>query len=97
MQVYETEDGFAVYAINGREVYIRDIYVKPERRRLGVAAEMADSIAALAKSQGAKVMTGTVCPTASNATDSLKVLLGYGMRLIPQEPRGGLIWFMKEI
>lgn len=88
--------GFATYCIHADEVYIRDIYVKPEHRKANVAATMADFIADLAKQQGCKYMTGTVDPAKMGADTSMMVLLRYGMK--PLSLRGdGLLWFMKSI
>lgn len=82
-EILEWEDGFATYRyLNEWEtVYIVDIYVKPEHRKLGVAAKMADAIIKEAKDKGATELLGTVSPYAKNATDSLKFLLAYGMKL----------------
>ena len=80
--ILETERGFATYSILGAEVYVQDIYIKPEHRKSGEAAAMTDCIAIIAKEKGCKVMTGTVCPSTNGSTDSLKALLAYGFRLM---------------
>ena len=91
----EFEHGFATYGINGKEVYIEDIYVHPEHRKTGLAAKLADEIARLAKINGCVTMVGTVDPKARGGTTSLRVLLGYGMTL--HSVQNGLIYFVKEI
>lgn len=88
--------GFATYLITGEEVYIRDIYVVPSKRKQNVAATLADLIADLAEQKGCRYMTGTVNPSLNGADSSMRVLLAYGMK--PLSLRGdGLIWFMKRI
>ncbi len=82
-EVVETDYGFATYRYveEGKSVYIVDIYVTPEARKEGHAAEMADQIAKIAKEKGCTSMIGTVQPSTKGSTTSLQVLLGYGMRL----------------
>ncbi len=81
-EVYETSEGFAIYKIEHLTIYISDIYVKPEHRRKGVAAHIADSVAEIAITKGCTRMLGSVCPSAKNAHQSLQVLLAYGMTLL---------------
>lgn len=93
----ETEQGFATYRFlnEKKTVYIVDIYVLPEFRKSGLAADMANEIAEIAKKEGATEMLGTVSPSANTATDSMKVLLAYGMKLLNASEQ--LIVFRKDI
>lgn len=92
----ETELGFATYRyLNDNKVYIIDIYVKPEYRKSKIASDLADLIAQEAKEKGCKEMLGTVIPSAKGSTNSLKVLLGYGMTLVSSDK--DLIIFKKEL
>lgn len=96
-EIVETEQGFATYRFlnEGKSVYIIDIYVKPDFRKSKAASVMADEIVANAKTRGAIELLGTVVPSARNSTDSLKVLLGYGMSL--QSSSNDMIIFRKDI
>lgn len=84
-EILESEYGFATYRYidkaGGKAVYIIDIYVIPEFRQSGEAARLADRIAGIAKGRGCNEMIGTVLTSAKTATDSVKVLLAYGMGL----------------
>lgn len=93
--IVEDERGFATYEANPDFWYIIDIYVKPEHRKSKLASTYADVIAAMAHNQGVKLLRGSVDPTTSGATDSVKVLLAYGFKIIGIE--GPLIWFEKGI
>lgn len=84
--------GFLTYREVGNECYIVDIYVVPEARKQGVAAEMADKVAEITC---CRWLTGSVCPQAQGATESLKVLVAYGMKLVKSDTN--LIWFAKEM
>lgn len=95
-EIYECEDGFATYRfLNDRQVYLVDIYVTPEKRRLGFAGSIADVVAVKAKEKGCVEMIGTVVPSAKTSTSSLRALLGYGMVL--QSSSNDLIVLKKDI
>lgn len=94
--IIETEQGFATYRFPDPETcYIVDIYVVPKARKHGVASDIADFIMKLAKDRGCKKLLGSVVPTAKGSTESLKVLLAYGMRVDSSAP--DFILFSKEI
>lgn len=96
-EIVERDEGFATYRYIERDgipcVYIVDIYVRPDFRKTNIASEMADEI--VRKSGTCKRLLGTVCPSARGSTESLKVLLGYGMSL--HSCQNDLIIFRKEI
>lgn len=96
-QIIETKDGFATYRYlpDKTTVYLIDLYIVPARRQQGVAANLANLIVKEAKSNGCKVMLGSVVPTNKGSNDSLKVLLAYGMTLDHLE--NNLIVFRKDI
>jgi GNAT superfamily N-acetyltransferase len=95
--IIETEQGFATYRYlnEGKSVYIIDIYVIPESRKVGVAGYLADRIVKEARIVGATELLGSVIPSARNSTVSIQVLLGYGMTVLSAGP--DLIIFRKEI
>jgi ribosomal protein S18 acetylase RimI-like enzyme len=87
-RIVETELGFATfYFLPEKDAcYIEDIYVRPEYRKNGEAAKMADEIAAIARDKGCKYLLGSVSPSATNSTASLQVLIAYGFRLDVASP-----------
>lgn len=93
--IVELEQGFATYRINGAECYIEDIYVVPEARNKHIATLLADRISEEAKEKGCRYLTGSVMPTANKSTESTKVLLAYGFKLLRAE--NNAIYFIKEI
>lgn len=95
--IIEDEQGFATYRLlpDGRSVYIVDIYVVPEHRKLNFASTLADRVVEAAKIRGCSELLGTVVPTAANSTTSLRVLLGYGMTL--KSASDNLVVFSKSI
>jgi GNAT superfamily N-acetyltransferase len=94
-ELLELEQGFATYKIRPPECYIVDIYVKPEYRKTGVAATMADFICAIAKDRGCTTLLGSVNTAAHGATSSMRVLLAYGMVL--RAAKESMIYLSKEI
>lgn len=94
--ILETDQGFATYRFQDEKtVYIVDIYMTPEARRLKLASSLADKIVSEAKERGCTKLLGSVVPSARGSTESLKVLLGYGMRL--DSCATDFIVFSKEI
>jgi ribosomal protein S18 acetylase RimI-like enzyme len=91
----ENEYGFATFKISGEICYLEDIYIDPAYRQRHEASLLANQVVERAKEKGCKFLVGTVNPATNNATISLKVLLGYDMKL--DSIRDGLIWFYKEI
>lgn len=95
MGIVENDYGFATFKMNQEECYIRDLYVVPEARKKHIASALADQIVELAKENGCKYLTGTVCPAAKNSNESIKVLMAYGMSL--HSASQNLIIFKKDI
>lgn len=91
----ECSHGFATYKFRDNDCYIIDIYVEPEKRKLGVAAEMANQIAAIAKQKGYKILTGSVDSRAHGAESSAAVLKSYGMS--PYKKEDHVTYYFKGI
>jgi len=95
-QIIETHNAFATYKFLDKDTcYIIDIYVLPEFRKSGVASDIADIIKGIAKEKGCTKLIGSVVPSAKGSTTSVKVLLGYGMKL--QSSTNDFVVFEKEI
>lgn len=95
----ESRRGFLTYKAlptdeEPKEYRIFDLYVVPKYRRVGEAAKMADQVASIAKQNGCKILTGSVDTTANGSTESTKVLLAYGFKILRAE--GHMIYFLKE-
>lgn len=95
--IIENDIGFATYRYidDGKTVYIVDIYTIPEERKTGAAKNLADRIVKEAKEKGCVTLIGTVVPSTKGSTNSIRVLLGYGMTL--QSADRDLIIFRKDI
>lgn len=96
-QIIETEQGFATYRYldGGYSVYIVDIYVRSDFRKTNVASTIADYIVEEARKKGALKLLGSVVPSNKNSTDSIRVLLAYGMKLLSST--NDFIMFTKDI
>lgn len=93
--VYENEDCFAVVSFVNDCVYIEDIFVVKEKRHLGLAKKIADLICFEAKAKGYTTLLGSVCPMTKGSTESMKILLAYGMTLVSSD--NNLIYFKKDL
>ncbi len=91
----ESEFGFATYKITGEEIYIEDIYIKPEYRKSKHASDLADAVSEIGTRNGCKRLWGSVCPSKNNSTISLKALLGYGFSL--RSSKDNFILLVKEL
>ena len=89
------DEGFAAFKIQGDYCYLRDIWVDPDYRKKGMAAEIADEVARQAKNQGCRYLTGSVDTALPSATTSAKVLLAYGMEITGVAGTG--LFFRKEL
>lgn len=95
-EITEGDWGFITYRFTDEKTcYIVDIYVIPELRKQGVASDKAAIVMGLAKERGCTKLLGSVVPSTKGSTDSLKVLLAYGMRL--DSCTNDFILFSKEI
>lgn len=95
-QILETESGFLTYRfLDDKSVYIIDVFVIPEKRRSKEAAALADTVIRQAKLRGCTEVLGTVSPAAKTSTESIKVLLGWGMSL--RSSSNDLLVFKKDI
>jgi predicted GNAT family acetyltransferase len=94
--ILETEKGFATYRYTSdKTVYIIDLYVNRDFRKHGVASALADIIVEEARQKGCTELIGSVVPSARGSTDSLKVLLAYGMTLLSSS--NDFIIFRKDL
>lgn len=95
-KILENEKGFATYRyVDEKTVYIVDLYVIPDFRNSNVASTMADTIVEEARKKGCTKLLGSVVPSAKNSTDSLRVLLAYGMCL--ESSSNDFLVFRKDI
>ncbi len=91
-------DGFAIFKFTTpEECYIKDIFVRPSKRKTKLASEMADEISKLAKERGCSHLTGTVSYNIENADRSIRVLLGYGFSFLGVNPETKQLIFTKGI
>ena len=95
--IKENAFGFATYRYvnEGKAVYIVDIYVIPELRKAGEASRLANEIVAEAKAKGCTHLIGSVVPSTKGSTESMKVLLAYGMSV--KNSSNDFVVFKKEI
>jgi len=97
----ETPHGFLTYGfncvpgVNFPHAYIEELWIKPEYRREGHAARMADKVADIARERGVTKMIGSVSLDRNNADANLEVLRRYGMRLFAAHSNA--IFVVKDI
>lgn len=82
LDILENEYGFILYRIADNNLHIQHMYVKPKARAMKVATMLADELVAKAKAEGCTTMTGDIEPTNQNATDSMRFILSYGLKVL---------------
>jgi hypothetical protein len=85
-QIIETDEGFITYRIIADSIYIIDIYIKPEFRNKHNATKLAQMVidkyvTKVNEQRAITKLIGSVIPSSKNSTESMKVLLAYGMTL----------------
>ena len=71
-----------MYAIQGGECYIAELYVRPEKRFTPELTKLIDEVTEIARLSGCMKLYSHVIPSNKNATQSLKVILKYGFNLV---------------
>jgi GNAT superfamily N-acetyltransferase len=79
--IVEDSRGYATYVYWPDALYIEDMFVKPEFRKLGTGTELADAIYELARARGVRKVVTTVVAKAGGSTESIKAILAHGFKL----------------
>jgi GNAT superfamily N-acetyltransferase len=88
LDVIETPEGFITFKAMAPDGawYIRDIYVLPEHRKAGKAAELARQVESMAIAAGRDCIYGTVNLATNGYERNLRTWLGYGYELYSAHP-----------
>ncbi len=93
--VVENKMGFATYFYWPEAVFLEDLYVHPQYRKLGVGTELTDAVAEMGRLAGKKRLVCTVIPRARGSTESLKAFLAYGLIMDSSDKES--VYFYKNI
>ena len=93
--IYEDQDGFFQYEILGDVLYIQEIYIKPDMRKLGVGRKYINLGEEIANQFDCKYLQGSVIPGSSAATGSLAFQIKCGYELYSSTPY--IIFLRKKI
>ena len=95
-KILESDEGFVTYRLlNENQVFIVDLYIRPEFRRLRKATSMADMVCNWAHHAGCTEVLATVCTNAKGCDVSRKSIESYGMKLV--QTIGQVELYAKEI
>ena len=90
-----TPDGFMVYGIEDRGIYISEVYVTPEARKQGYARDMLAVVEAKARAMGLKYIYGTVDCTTRVWRESVAAQEACGFKAVVQN--GNVMLLVKEV
>lgn len=91
----ETDKGFAIYEILGKECYLQDLYINPDYRRTGEARKLLNEVSQVAIKAGCEFITTTVSVLAKNPTISTQAILS--CNFIIHSVKDNMIYFYKEL
>lgn len=87
--------GFGTYQIQDKQVYLRDLFVRPALRNNRYATAIANKISEIARNLGCTKMLGSVLLSTGQSTESTKILLAYGFQI--QKCSETFILFEKDL
>lgn len=97
LDILETKNGFVVWSVNGDNLWIHELYIRPEARRSKLATAMAQAVVTRAKTLGCSKMFAQVDMMTRCATLSKAAVLSFGMVPVKASDDGERILFAKEI
>lgn len=92
----ETEYGFIIYELTENDLFIGDIYVKPEFRKQNIGKTLIDTVESYAKTLNVKIAYAMVDTRALNFNNSLSFALSIGYT-INKITDNRLIFLKKEL
>lgn len=90
------EEGFCIYEINGDNIYLQDLYVKPHLRGNKYRNKLADDVAEIGRKNNCKNMTTTICVNLKTADRSKHIIEEYGFKFFKNE-NNMLNWYIKRL
>lgn len=91
----ETEFGFFVYEIYKPYIYLSDVYIKPEMRKLGKCKEVVELVRQIGIENNCDKILTTYCIDDPNKERSRKVIELCGFTYL--KTNNTMIWFEKDI
>lgn len=81
-EILENETGFIVYKVNGKEVFIVDMYVRQGMRKNGLGSDLIKNLIGLATFHEAEVITANIHLFDVNANSTLMAALKTGFKVV---------------
>lgn len=73
--IIEIPEGFITYKYINQSVYMMDLYIRPEFRKMGFSTKLMNAVVKEAKDKGCVELLGSIIPSNKNSTESLRVFL----------------------
>lgn len=80
-EIIEKDWGFVSYKINGPEIYLADIYVRPDQRSLGRSRELVNEVIEVGKNANCEILTANIHCADPNVNKTLIVSLHLGFEV----------------
>lgn len=81
-EIIENDSGFIVFKVNGKEVFIVDMYVRQGMRKNGLGSDLIKNLTGIATFHKAEVITANIHLFDKNANNTLMAALKVGFKVI---------------
>jgi hypothetical protein len=85
-EVIETDHSFVAYQMRQTEAFILELYVSPDKRRLGETRNLIHRVCLAAKEAGRQYVTGKISPGANGSTGVMAAAIRLGFELLRSDP-----------
>lgn len=93
--IIERDYGFVTYVIKDKECYVEDVFIKKDSRGKGLSKDLEKLVVEQAIKHNCEVITGSVIPSYSTSTESMKMMLAMGYKIFKSE--NNFIGLYKEL
>lgn len=94
-ELFEDENGFFVYRVDGRNFMVDEIFVLPENRKNGIGRKYSDMIDKMSRENGCSQNICTVCVRSNNYIESFNFIKKMGYKVFKDEYT--LLYLIKEL
>jgi hypothetical protein len=94
-RILESEDGFIVYRFDGRDCYIIEMYVRPDRRKSGKGRQLIERLEEIAIQIGAERVTAGIYIEDQRSKETLIASLISGFKVL--SANAGILFIAKEL
>ena len=93
----EENDYFVIYLFQKEGIYVRDIYVIPEKRNTGLIKKAHNKIVEITKANDLRYIYGSVNIDTAGPEISMQLMFSLGFRVFKLDERLSMIYLVKDL